>query len=101
LIFIYDSFRSSGIFTAALAKVNHQGTTKYFPSVSTEMPQAPAVSYPFTTSSTVTIVDFSLKEGVVCVPQLFRLGHFKLVLKESVSFKKKSKIPAKQNDGFF
>jgi hypothetical protein len=57
LIFIYNEFfRSKGIATEALAKSkSSKEPPKYLPSVNTEIPQAPAFSYPFTTSSTVKL----------------------------------------------
>jgi hypothetical protein len=51
-----NSFRSKGIATEALAKSkSSKEPPKYLPSVNTEIPQAPAFSYPFTTSSTVKL----------------------------------------------
>ena len=49
-----NSLRNKGISTEALANnKSSKEPPKYFPSVKTEIPQAPASSYPFTTSSTV------------------------------------------------
>jgi hypothetical protein len=55
MVFIYKTFRKAECLPRLLPKVNHQNLQNIFHLFKTEIPQAPAFSYPFTTSSTVKI----------------------------------------------